>query len=379
MSRRGRSRQRGTRSVELKIASDTDLKRLYKVYYRLDPPMILPADLNRREFAFHPWDSTSYVRHLSFNTEKELRAYLAANAPLHAYHSIAFYELPEAPKMEEKGFLGAELLFDIDADHLPECNGSLDDHCLRLAAKEASKLVRILKRDLGAETFTYYTGNRGFHVRAWCDYCLTLGREERRAIASYVRCDGLEFDIIFPNPHKLGRQAIPAVPTPRDPGLRGWIGSGFRDSIKLSGGSRPEETLGRRWLDELQALLADVCVEIDAQVTQDTSRLTRIPGTLNGKASLIVAYLVEPSEFKPSDTLTPFKGEVEIEAKQDLEATILGVDLKLKKGSREVLPAGVALSLVSRGIASIVSGEVVVRADTGWRPLQDVRWPPRTS
>jgi len=365
--------------VETKVESNNDIRKLYRIYYRLDPPLILPRDMNKREFAFHPWDSPSYVRHLSFSDERELRSFISSNTPLHVYHSIAVYELPEAPKMEEKGLLGAELLFDIDADHLLGCQGVIDDSCIQKAADEAGRLSRILERDLGAVTFTYFTGNRGFHVRAWCPYCLELDRDARREIASYVRCENLELRRIFPDPNRLSKGMTPATPTPDDPGWRGWIGRALAEG---SGDTIPpslEEALGRMWDQRILDLLDSMCVDVDAQVTQDTSRLTRIPGSLNGKASLIVAYTENPSSFKPSLALTPFKGDVEVLAKQEVEATLLGTSVALKSGKREVLPAGVGILLATKGLADIVSGDIIVRADPGWRPLQGVDWPPRTT
>jgi len=100
---------------------EESLRELFKAYYALDPPLVLPGDIIRREFAFQPFGLESYVRHLSFKDETSLRAYIKSKTPKHAYHSIAIYELPEAPSMEEKGWLGSDLLFDLDLDHPGLC------------------------------------------------------------------------------------------------------------------------------------------------------------------------------------------------------------------------------------------------------------------
>ena len=43
---------------------------------------------------------------------------LAETVPSDVYHSCAYYENPDVD-MEKKGWLGADLVFDIDADHIP--------------------------------------------------------------------------------------------------------------------------------------------------------------------------------------------------------------------------------------------------------------------
>ncbi|HDI53058.1 MAG TPA: DNA primase catalytic subunit PriS, partial [Candidatus Bathyarchaeota archaeon] len=76
-----------------------------------------PREMERREFGFIPFGAKMMFRHISFSTPEALRRYLIENAPAHVYYSSAYYENPEA-EMERKGWLGADLIFDIDADHI---------------------------------------------------------------------------------------------------------------------------------------------------------------------------------------------------------------------------------------------------------------------
>jgi len=380
--RRSRNRRK---EVYLKVGKEKPenlLKKLYLSYYSIDPVLLLPTDIQFREFAFQPWGSKSYVRHLSFNNIDELRKYLKEKIPLHVYHSIALYELPEAPKMEEKGFLGAELLFDIDADHLPGCENRFDDYCLIKAAEEAGRLIKIIRRDLDAEVFPYFTGNRGFHVRAWCDNCLRLGRDERRMIADYVTARNINIEMLFP---KSKKRLQPARPSSNDPGWRGWIGKSlekklrnllFLDNKRGEVKSLPQ-LLGKEWKDELLEIVGSEAIKIDLQVTQDISRLTRIPGTLNGKASMLVTYVEDPLNFTPSKELSPFSGELEVKVLKDYEGKLLGEKLVLKKGEEIELSADTAVVLITKGLINPMRGEIVVRESSSWRALQDVRWPPR--
>ncbi len=379
-------RNKGRRNeVYLRIGKEKPqnlLKKLYLSYYNIDPALLLPVDIQFREFAFQPWGSKSYVRHLSFDDEEKLRNYLKEKTPLHAYHSIAFYELPEAPKMEEKGFLGAELLFDIDADHLPGCEDRFEDECLIKAAKEAEKLIRMIKRDFNAKVFSYFTGNRGFHIRVWCENCLKLGRDERRMIGDYIAAIGIDVNLLFPEPK---RRFQPAIPSEEDPGWRGWIGRSlmrsqffrepnYKGSFELR--SLPQ-VLGKNWKDKVQEVIETEAVKIDLQVTQDISRLTRIPGTLNGKASMLVTYIDEPARFIPSKSLSPFDGRIEVEVLESYQGKLMGEKLSLRKGEKAELPAWVAVTLITKGVVKPIGGEVIVRENPSWRAIQNIHWPPR--
>jgi len=120
---------------------------------------VLPGDIIRREFAFQPFGLESYIRHISFKDEASLRMYIKSKTPKHAYHSVAIYELPEAPSMEEKGWLGSDLLFDLDLDHPGLCGSQvIDDHCLVEGFKKAQLIAREYRRVLLLKDPCYYIG-----------------------------------------------------------------------------------------------------------------------------------------------------------------------------------------------------------------------------
>jgi len=340
------------------------LASLYEAYYSLRPPVEAPSELPRREFAFQYLGSDTFTRHLSFSTYEELVEHMAERPPLHAYYSIAVYELPEARSMEEKGFLRAPLFFDIDVDHLPGCEGPLPtDECLMEGLRHARRLEAVARRDLGAsETLVYYTGNRGFHVIVECgDDCEEIGREERREIAWYVAAEGLKLEAIIPEPPK-GYQ--PASPTTEDPGWRGWIARALTlDAPGL------EDALGPEWRSRVLEAVNEYRVPIDMQVTPDTSRLSRIRGTLNGKASLLVARVGEG--WRPDyRLLSPFTGEVTVRCPEGVpEERVLGYPLGLAPGEEASLPAQVGVLLYTKGLCELTGGEVVVRASPGGGPL----------
>src|SRR5580693_2242003 len=90
----------------------------FRTYYGaavLEPPRAIA----RREFALFPFTSETMMRrHSAYPSVEEFRGYFRREAPRHAYYSSAYYEHPDHPKMAEKEWLGADLIFDLDADHL---------------------------------------------------------------------------------------------------------------------------------------------------------------------------------------------------------------------------------------------------------------------
>ncbi len=87
-------------------------------FYRTQKSTITPPhQFQNREFAFFWFDREGAFRHTSFETFDELAQFMAKEGPAHTFYSAAYYDTPDAPQMPLKGWLGADLIFDIDADH----------------------------------------------------------------------------------------------------------------------------------------------------------------------------------------------------------------------------------------------------------------------
>jgi len=102
------------------------LKQLFSRYYK-DAKLELPPRFGRREWGFMFIGERFMKRHISFSSAREVKSFLIGKGkkmgdrfmiPSHAYHSVAYYTHPNA-KMDKKGWLGADLVFDLDADHIP--------------------------------------------------------------------------------------------------------------------------------------------------------------------------------------------------------------------------------------------------------------------
>ena len=198
-------------------------------YYR-DPSNVIPEPLlpAQREFAYLMFKERFMVRHRRFESIESFRAVLAETVPSDAYHSCAYYENPGFD-MDKKGWLGADLVFDIDADHIPtSCNKIHDEFrcvkcgfdgkgitpevcpaceatkfetriwacelCIDSARTEAAKLLDMLENDFGFaqdELHVFFSGHRGYHVHVESEAVRSLDAMGRKEIVDYVTGLGL--------------------------------------------------------------------------------------------------------------------------------------------------------------------------------------------
>src|SRR6056297_4290361 len=117
----------------------------FQEYYS-QAELTLPPEFTSREWGFIEFTSgqdTFMKRHREFGSKGEVYDYMRGIAPAHAYHSVAYYEYPGAPKMNGKNWLKADLIFDIDSDHLPESINSYGD-MLEKGKRETLKLLDCL-------------------------------------------------------------------------------------------------------------------------------------------------------------------------------------------------------------------------------------------
>jgi DNA primase small subunit len=206
------------------------------------------------------------LRHKTFSNTDELASFLRDSVPLHAYVSGAYYEGPEA-EMEKKGWLGADLIFEIDADHIPTpcnkihdewtcnkcgfsgkgivpekcpaCDGEkFDDRtwicevCLASAKLETIKLLDMLTRDFGfheKEMRTFFSGHRGYHIHVESETVKALDSIARKEIVDYVSGLGLETALHGLDENDLRNLSV------NDSGWRGRIAKGMHSFILNAG------------------------------------------------------------------------------------------------------------------------------------------------
>ena len=181
------------------------LKDKFQEYYQ-NAEITLPPRFTSREWGFLSWKGGIMNRHVNFRTVKEVKAYLARIAPAHCYHSVAYYKDPSKKTMIDKEWQGADLIFDLDADHLPEMEdvkkGKIPFSKLMEYIREQTYrlVVDVLLGDFGLseeDLLITFSGGRGYHVHVRTPELLTLPSGARREIADYLTGKGLDLNKIL--------------------------------------------------------------------------------------------------------------------------------------------------------------------------------------
>ena len=242
------------------------MKQKFHEYYssaggaQLEPP---PA-MVEREFGFLLFRERVMVRHKAFNDFSTFKASLLSLTQSDVYYSTAYYQHPER-EMEHKGWLGSDVVFDVDADHIdtpckethdmwicsscketrrgkkplkcPKCGSEkldekawLCDRCLVAAKEEVLKLLEFLANDFGIRSdqmHLFFSGHRGYHLHIISDTMKTLDDVQRREIVDYVMALGLDpadqglYQDLLDNKHPFV-----VGPDLTDPGWRGRLARG---------------------------------------------------------------------------------------------------------------------------------------------------------
>src|SRR4030067_679233 len=130
-------------------ASTRFIMKMFSKHYR-QTALTMPERFSKREFGFMFFDRQGMMRHVGFPTRAALKKYLVEQVPAHVYSSCAYYETPDAPTMAEKKWQGADLIFDLDADHVEGAQSMPYEKMLERGKEEGTRLVdEFLLRDLG--------------------------------------------------------------------------------------------------------------------------------------------------------------------------------------------------------------------------------------
>lgn len=319
----------------------------------------LPRNFRNREFAFVPMEMLPefvMLRHISFRSYEDFRAYVLSKIPAHIYFSSAYYEKPDETRMEDKIWIGADLIFDIDADHLPLKTSSFE-RALDFAKKELKKLVTVLKSDFGIDEDSmkvYFSGGRGYHVHVFDSDFVKLDSAERREIVDYLT---LNTPKIFDDGRMLNSNAARRIlnylkrKLEEDPNLS--------KRLKLSVKDLKRERLKKKTIEAIERFKTTaeniLRIYIDAPVTADVRRLIRLPGSLHGKTGLRVTEVHDIENFDPlKDAIAFGDSEIIVRVRRKTSIKIGEVDLRLYPG-RVKLPEYAAILLICRNLASYES------------------------
>ncbi len=183
------------KTVPLTGASLEFCRSAFRRYYQQHPPPP-PPELPRREIAFSPFETPGMFRHLAYADTGEFARAVSAAAPRHAYYSTAYYERPAHPVMKEKGWEGADVIFDLDADHLREA-GDLNYPAQLELVKARFRLLldEYLFDDFGLsppDVQLVFSGGRGYHAHIRQRAFRDLTSAARRELVDYLTGEGFE-------------------------------------------------------------------------------------------------------------------------------------------------------------------------------------------
>ncbi|MFQ6061908.1 MAG: DNA primase catalytic subunit PriS, partial [Methanosarcinales archaeon] len=175
------------------------LRNKFREYYRTSE-LKIPNNLKSREWGFILFDELPNIvmrRHKSYGSKREIEDYIRGIVPAHAFYSAAYYKHPSAPTMNEKHWLGADLIFDLDADHISGSDLKSYSEMLRIVKKETLKLIDFLIKDFGFSEDVInivFSGSRGYHIHVQDPKILKLKSPERREIVDYISGIGLDYN-----------------------------------------------------------------------------------------------------------------------------------------------------------------------------------------
>lgn len=367
----------------------------FRQYYFNQRAMEAPDGIDQREFGYAQFGMHGMVRHVSFRNMGELVATLVKEVPSDVYCSNALYRFPTL-SMQEKQWLGADLIFDIDGKDLdlscvpshsypvcsacghasspqegeyacPACSGKKAEYvsipcgkCVEGSKKEAKLLIEFLTRDLGIgrqNMRMYFSGNNGFHFHVHDDEYRPLDSQARADLVGYLAGIGLMAESIGVRKSPGGDLAT--VKFPRSGLSLGWrrkvaakLKIDTTSTIRLT--NLVKEKGGYAgFKSELDGITREMGVRIDPQVTTDVHRVFRMPGTINSKSGLAKAAC----DIDGIDAFDPFRqacvlgdGKVNISLKAPVKLRLKGEPFNLAKETAEV-PAFAAVYLICKGLA----------------------------
>jgi DNA primase small subunit len=379
------------------------VQRKFKEYYSR-ARIKIPTDLRMREWGFVLFDQyfpdkLLMRRHKSFTVGKELVDYLKENTPAHAYFSSALYNFPGAD-MPNKGWIGSDLIFDLDADHIiseSEVQKYSYEDLLGIVKEETLKLVDFLINDFGFSEEAIelaFSGSRGYHIHIETEDVRSLGSRERREIVDYVMATGLDMNNFLASDSK-DVEDLELIPD-------GWgkrLLNGLIEFLHEIAEMEEEEAIGmvkkigemeKKKAKEIIRIAKDQTVmkriergqiprfaksirkeitttvtkavsvksadRVDEPVTADIKRLIRLPTSLHGKSSLEVKPLrIETFEdFNPLEDAVVFDdAPVEIHVDKSTSIKLKGESYIMEAGEVTSVPEHVALYCMCRGVAEL--------------------------
>ncbi len=357
-------------------------------YYVAATPKVNAVET--REFGFGSPDKKIETRHMWYKTDNELANALRKAKPFYVSYSAAHYEIPAARPMVKKIWLGADLIFDLDAP-AHTCGKFTCDECLEKIRHQTETLANeFLIDDFGVPKSMIsvnFSGNRGYHIHARDKRFFDLNREARREIADYITGTGIRFEDFFYMEEETRNKRLVKVfhgPSPKAGGYHGKIGREFekaladdkyrmqlnrklKDPLKfaefLNGvyeGNYDRINIAKReekFMSIFNGFSKKLPREIDVNVTCDISKLIRMPDSIHGGSGFAARTfpLEKIADYMPRRDAAAFGNEP---CEISVGETVPEIDFGTYKigpyaaGQVQKIPQSAAAYLVLKGAAT---------------------------
>jgi DNA primase small subunit len=388
------------------------LRKRFMDYYK-DVDLYLPNRFGKREFGFMFFDADYVQRHVNFATKNEIRQFLVDRVPSHVYHSAAYYTKPGAPTMPQKDWLGSDLIFDLDADHIVGAREMTYEEMLNEVKEETKKLIDdFLVNDFGFEEkdlLVTFSGGRGYHIHVRDPRVWALTSHERREIVDYILGTDMDDELVFEkhpfDRTRYGMKFRHDMPSLDEKGWRGRVARGIIEEVERLKNMEEKEAIARiksfervghstakeiysilfdgkegktgydllkggnmdifpgdRHLNRFKSGILNMVMEThsgktDEPVTSDIKRLIRLPTSLHGKTGFRVVLLsrAELDDFNPLiEAIPPTWSDEEVVLRGKTKSTLelKGETFNLRDDIIR-LPEYAAIFFMCRGMAAL--------------------------
>jgi len=145
---------------------------------------------------FIPFGGAPPLRHKSFSDVGQVQRFLSERAMHSCFYSTAYWRRPHELKMADKLWQGADLIFDLDGDHLPGVTDKDFPGMLEVIQDQAWTLWNdFLEPEFGFQEKhlqVTFSGHRGFHLHYRDPRLFHLDSEARRELVSHIRGEGVD-------------------------------------------------------------------------------------------------------------------------------------------------------------------------------------------
>lgn len=374
--------------MTLPSAESAWIRDRFKEYYSTHAPS--PSELARREFGFGFERKIDY-RHKAFAGPGALKEFLVREGPKYVSYSTAYYDLPAARPMENKGYRGADLVFDLDTTYAHEPHphqAFLCPYCLGRVKQDAQRLVEdFLVRDFGfnsSEVWVKFSGSKGYHVHVQTEAVRQLSAQARKQLLGYVTAQDVKPEaMLVKQPLGNGRYRLQG-PTVQ---AQGWRGIFYRTARQFLEGCTVEKLVERGarkaeaerivqakpfvleqmeggnwdclpglrkvWPTVLEQTKSQQGLEVDQSVTFDLHRIIRLEDSLHGDTGLIakkISGIGALEQFDPlKDALSLDVGKTaSVVPNSDITLELFNQTFELKTGKKIELPEPAVLLILCK-------------------------------